>query len=221
MTFRYWIGSLLVVLGLGAFLDQVYSFNFGHWLSMLWPLAIVLLGVLLLITRETTFLGSIILTVFGALLLLTTLGLARDNFWDLLWPSLLILAGIYFIFWVGRRPGSAASSSDLIQHFVIFSGLEARHTNSNLRGGSVVALFGGADINLRDAALSPEGALLELTVGFGGITVIVPEGWKLDVTGLPFFGGWSNKTRNQPGTADAPILHVRCMAMFGGIDIKN
>jgi predicted membrane protein len=221
MVFRYWIGSLFVVLGLGALLDQVYFFDFGHWLSMLWPLAFILLGILFLITRETTILGSIILTLFGSFLLLSTLGLAKENFWDLLWPTLLILAGIYFIFWIGRRPGPATSSTDFVQHFAIFSGLETKHTTANFRGGSVMAMFGGANIDLRDTKLSPEGALLELTAAFGGITVFVPEGWKLDISGLPLFGGWSNKTRNQPTAADAPILRLRCMAFCGGIDIKN
>lgn len=221
MAFRYWIGSILVLLGVGALVDQVYFIDFGHWVSLFWPLAIILLGVLLLVTRSATVLGSTILILFGIIMEISALGLAKNNFWDLFWPSLIILAGIYMIFWMGRRTDPSASSGDLIQHFVIFSGLESRHTNANFRGGSVFAAFGGANVDLRDTQLSQDGAHLELTVAFGGITIIVPEGWRLDINGLPLFGGWSNKTRNQTVTTEGPVLNIRCLAMFGGIEIKN
>jgi predicted membrane protein len=221
MVFRYWIGSLLIVLGLGALLDQMYFFNFGHWLSMLWPLAVILLGVLYLLTRETTTFGSILVTVFGTVMLLFTLGLANANILDLLWPTLLILAGVYFIFWMGRRPGSAINSSDFIQLFAVFSGPEVRLTTANFKGGNVTALFGGANIDLRESKLPPEGALVELTAAFGGITLFVPEEWKLEMTGLPLFGGWSNKSALHSIAPEAPTLRLRCLAFCGGIDVKN
>jgi len=220
MVFRIWFGSLLVLLGVGAMVDQVYPFEFWHWVSLIWPLAIVLLGLMFLFTRSTTFLGSAILLVFGLLMEVSTLGLAGNNFWDLFWPSLIILAGVYMLFWMGRRPGPSATTGDLIQHFVIFSGLETRHTNTNFRGGTVFTAFGGSNIDLRDVTLAPEGALLEITAAFGGITVVVPDGWRLHLSGLPLFSGWSDKTRNHAAST-GPLVTVRCLAMFGGIDFKN
>jgi len=214
------MGSVLILLGAGALAEQFYAFDFWHWVSLLWPLAIILLGVLFLVTRSTTLLGSTLLIVFGLLLEISALGLAGKNFWELLWPSLIILAGVYMVFWMGRRSGPVPANGDLMQHLVLFSGLETRHTNNNFRGGTVFTAFGGAEIDLRDVTLSVEGAQMELTAAFGGITLIVPEGWKLQINGLPLFGGWSDKTRNQSATG-GPAVVIRCLAMFGGIDIKN
>jgi predicted membrane protein len=220
MVFRIWLGSILIILGAGAMADQIYAFNFWHWVSLLWPLAVILLGVLFLVTRSTTLLGSTILLALGVLMEISALGLAGRNFWELLWPSLIILAGLYMVFWMGHRTGPVAASGDLMQHFVLFSGLETRHTNDHFRGGNVFTAFGGSEIDLRDATLAPEGAQMELTAAFGGITIIVPQSWKLHISGLPLFGGWSDKTRNS-SSAGGPEVVIRCLAMFGGIDIKN
>jgi predicted membrane protein len=107
-----------------------------------------------------------------------------------------------------------------LDHFVVFSGMEVRPRISNFRGGSVTAAFGGANIDLRDSALAQEGARLELTAAFGAIDLIIPQNWKLDIDGIPLFGGWSNKTSPSSAT-EGPVLTVRCLAMFGGIDVKN
>jgi hypothetical protein len=61
---------------------------------------------------------------------------------------------------------------------------------------------------------------LELTAAFGGLDIILPKDWRLDIDGIPLFGGWSNKTIS-PSSSEGPVLKVRCLAMFGAIDAKN
>jgi predicted membrane protein len=221
MAYRYWFGSMLVVLGAGLLVDKMYpALDFGHWIGLLWPLAIILLGALLLLTRSSTWVGGILIIFFGGILQLIALGIMSENVWGLLCPSLLILMGILIVFRLGR-PGIAGDrSADALNNFVLFSGMEARPQTANFRGGSVTAIFGGAEIDLRGATLAKEGALLELTAAFGGVNVTIPKDWRLDINGIPFFGGWSDKT-SAAAPAGSPVLTVRCLAMFGGVEIKN
>jgi hypothetical protein len=222
MSMRYWFGAVLLVVGAGLLADQLYpALEFGLWLAKLWPLAIILLGLIVLLTRSSTWIGGIIIVVFGGILQLATLGIMGDNVWGLLFPALLILVGVLVIFRMGRPVvGLAGKSGDGFNHFVVFSGVNVRPRIANFRGGSVTAAFGGADIDLRDSALAQEGARLELTAAFGGINLILPTDWKIDIDGIPLFGGWSNKITPSI-SAEGPVLSVRCLAMFGGIEIKN
>ncbi|MBN2085671.1 MAG: hypothetical protein JW748_10660 [Anaerolineales bacterium] len=221
MAMRYWFGAVLLVVGAGLLADQLYpALEFGQWLGKLWPLAVILLGLIVLLTRSSTWMGGIIILVFGGFLQLVALGVMGEDVWGLLFPALLILAGVLVIFRLGRPSVSAGQSADALDHFVIFSGLEIRPRIGKFRGGSVTAVFGGSDIDLRDSILAPEGARLELTAAFGGIDLIIPPDWRLDIDGIPLFGGWSNNTVPSSST-EGPVLTVRCLAMFGGIDIKN
>jgi hypothetical protein len=221
MAIRYWFGSLLVLLGAGLLVDQFYpALEMGQWIARLWPLAIILLGVLVLLTRTSTWIGGIIIIIFGIVLLTAALGILRENAWRLLGPGLLILLGVLVIFRMGRPVLSADKAQGALNPFVIFNGLEIHPRIANFRGGSATAVFGGATIDLRDSVLAQEGALLELTAAFGGIGVIIPREWRVDIDGLPLFGGWSNKTTPASST-EGPVLKVRVLAMFGGVDIKN
>jgi hypothetical protein len=221
MAYRYWFGSMLVLLGAALLADQLYpALDMGQWIGRLWPLAIILLGVLLLLTRTSTWIGGVFILIFGALLQIAALGIMGEKAWELLGPGLLILLGILVMFRLGRPGISGGTSQDTLNPFIVFSGLEIHPKMANFRGGSATALFGGATIDLRESVLSKEGAFLEVTAAFGGVDVVIPKDWRVDIDGLPFFGGWSNKTI-PPSTTEGPVLKVRCLAMFGGIGIKN
>jgi predicted membrane protein len=221
MAFRYWFGAMLVAVGLGLLADQFYpGLQIGYWLGRVWPLAIVVLGLIVLLTRTSTLLGGIILTVIGILLQFAVLGWLLESTWNLLWPAFLILLGVLVLVRFGRTGGATADSADVINSFAAFYGSDIRPQSANFRGGSATVVFGGIQIDLRNVTPAREGAALELTAAFGGMTVIVPREWKVALTGLPLFGGYSNKTM-PAAAAGAPVLTIRCLAMFGGIEVKN
>ena len=62
---------------------------------------------------------------------------------------------------------------------------------------------------------------MDVVVAFGGVEIVVPEGWRVDVKGIPLFGGWSNKTARDLVGADAPLLSIEALVAFGGLDIGH
>jgi len=57
---------------------------------------------------------------------------------------------------------------------------------------------------------------------FGGVDVLVPEGWKVIDRGVPILGGFVNKTIPPAANdSDVPTLRVHYVTFCGGIDIKN
>lgn len=127
---------------------------------------------------------------------------------------------------VGRsfQPSGQLSTVDRLNSFVTFGGANPRNESSSFEGGSVTALFGGNEVDLRGAHLASGGAKLDVTVMFGGTEIIVPSDWRVRMTGLPILGGWDNKTAPSGGeqdTENTPVCEINCFVAFGGIEVHN
>ena len=86
-------------------------------------------------------------------------------------------------------------------------------------------VFGGSDFDLRECRFSDPVTTLWLNSAFGGADVIVPEGVRIDMGGLAIFGGNELVVENgaiHPNSlpADAPLLKIRGLSIFGGVDVK-
>jgi predicted membrane protein len=218
-------GALLILIGVGFLCETLGVFDFSYALKTWWPLIFIAIGIIQLLTKSTSYFGGFIFIFIGTMLQLRELGILPFSFSEVFWPSVLILIGIKVILPKSTKsPLNGEISEDVLDHFVAFSGINSRSISRNFKGGSIFAAFGGVDVDLRDAGLSPEGAMLELTAAFGGIDVKVPENWNIVITGVPIFGGWEDKTRNKYNSqlnSNTPVLKIKCVAAFGGIEIKN
>lgn len=237
MRGRIWIGIILVVVGGAMLLDRAGVVDFGDTVGKWWPALLILLGIERLAVGRRFSLWPVFAILVGGLLLAQHLGSLPGSFWSYFWPALLILLGVKFLFpeserhrliEIGGASGSSGKggvtpeTSDVVDHTAVLGGVETANTSQNFRGGSITAVMGGANLDLRGAKLSPEGAHLDVTAVMGGVEIWVPTNWKVEVTGTPILGGWDNKARGGDG-AGPPVgtLRVTCTAVMGGIDIKN
>lgn len=212
------LGVLIIGLGLGFLLDALNIWDFSTILARWWPLLIVAGGVLSLISNPKLIVWPVVVMAIGLLLLLKQLDLVNFNIWGLIWPTILIFLGLSFLSdKFGPRPHER--TNDHVDLFVAFSGIDNVNKASNFQGGKITALFGGVNLDLRQARVQRE-AKLDVFMAFGGVEIKVPEGWIVKASGLPLFGGWEDKT-TKPSNAGAPVLHVRGTCLFGGFEIKN
>src|SRR3984885_6771692 len=86
---------------------------------------------------------------------------------------------------------------------------------------NAVAVMGGCDMDLRRAEI--EGPEIEITaVAFwGGVDIIVPEGFDVELRGFSFMGGRNLRLRDVPIVPGSPRIVVRGFAVMGGIDVKS
>ncbi len=85
---------------------------------------------------------------------------------------------------------------------------------------TVVDVFGGTDLDLRDAIVTaPEVTITAIAV-FGGCDIIVPEGADVGMTGGAIFGGNDLKMDSAP-VQGGPRIRVRALSLFGGIDVEE
>jgi Domain of unknown function (DUF1707) len=84
----------------------------------------------------------------------------------------------------------------------------------------VVALIGGARLDLSQAELAaPEVTLTKVSL-VGGVRVRVPSGIRVEASGLSLVGGTQVEGAPDPGPG-APTIHIRAFSLVGGIRIRR
>ncbi len=217
---KLFIGLIIVAIGISLLfgqlgLENIFGFSFSYLLSILWPLIIIILGFSVWLSGKNS--AGLIISAIGAFFLLNTL--FDVNLWSLFWPLTLIALGLLILFKGSVKSTRDKSSENFISVNSIFSGNEKKIVSNDFEGGSIFVLFGGTDIDLSKAKLSKDGANIDLTVVFGGSTIIVPESIQVISEGSALFGGWENKASSKQGK-DSPVLRISGSAIFGGVEIK-
>lgn len=213
---RLFFGALIVAIGAVLLLDAAEVVDAGEVFSTWWPAVVILAGILTYAANPRHWPVALIITGAGVAWLLSNLDIV--DLGAIILPAAIILIGILVIF--GRGLGTRTEAGDRVNSFNVFSGSEIASHSKEFQGGSVTAVFGGAEVDLRDA-LPTADAQLDVFTAFGGIEITVPQGWHVAVKGLPLFGGIDNVTAKEQLPADAPVLPVNATALFGGIEIKH
>lgn len=220
MSGRIWIGLLFLFIGFGILLNQLDILNFFDILSAWWPLILIVIGAVQLTNRSISPVSGILFIVVGLIFLAGTW--LNFNIYTLIWPIILIAIGLSFLLTRTKRDRPINTDKG-IKVVAIFSGADVYSQAQDFEGGSVTAIFGGVEVDLRDVTIAEEGATLDLTAAFGGISIMVPKNIRIEETGLPLFGGWENKAfpRVDADEENLPLLRINYLAAFGGVEIKN
>lgn len=111
---------------------------------------------------------------------------------------------------------NAEPKTEEIDLVSIFEGQHLVSEADPFYGGKILTMFGGALIDLRKAVPAPTGIYLDLAVIGGGVSLIVPEGWRVKFEGDLIAGGFQDDTRT---TADdeTPTVTLTGFALMGGI----
>jgi len=115
-------------------------------------------------------------------------------------------------------PGGDEESDELSLVAGVFDGIQLESRAQAFRGGSMLAWFGGIDLDLRDAELAP-GARLTTNTLFGGIAIAVPPGWRVESDVRALAGGVDVRLP-EPSEPAAPLLTLDGMALFGGVSVR-
>jgi len=220
---RLLVGVLFIVSGILVFLDQLHLINIWQLFSTWWPLLLVGAGLAKLISRSGSLVIAILLLLLGAILQLQRLRLFEIDLLSLILPLALIFSGAAIL--LSKAKQVATMSTDRLNYFAVLGGSTHRVSSSNFQGGSVTAVLGGVELDLRDSLLL-SAATLEVTAVMGGVEVRVPSHWQVEVSGTPVLGGIEyrleeNKSETVAISPDAPILHINATAVLGGIEIHT
>lgn len=219
---RILLGLALLTVGFLLIIDQAGWMDSDEVISEWWPLIIIALGIVQIVSERRLNIGTLVVTLVGVILLLISLDVIPGNVAALLLPLALMLAGIWVL--LGRSVPSRYEREDTVRSITAFGGADIVQGSEQFAGGTIVQLFGGTTLDLRQARLASEGASIDALAAFGGIDIIVPRGWRIAMSGIPLFGGYSIPTEEATGNATqgqtVPLLSINVLVAFGGIDVK-
>lgn len=218
------VGVAIIVAGLVLTLDNLGLIE-AHTIFKLWPLVLVAMGVAKMRQdRGGSNMGGWFLVLGGAFLLLFTFG--HGHLADALGPMLVVAVGILIVIKALKQtrgvPPELAHSEDFLQGTAIFGGFKRRVSTQAFKGGELTAIFGGYEVDLRQATLENGQARIDVFVLFGGGEIRVPEGWEISNRATAIAGALNDSTQHGLVSGGArPRLVITGLILFGGTEVKS
>jgi Domain of unknown function (DUF1707)/Cell wall-active antibiotics response 4TMS YvqF len=88
------------------------------------------------------------------------------------------------------------------------------------RQTNAIAVMGGVDIDLREAELADGAEILAIPF-MGAVTVTVPEGVSVEMSGFALMGGNSGPDDKVPPLPNSPVVRVRAFSLMGGVVVER
>jgi len=236
-------GGFIIVVGILFLLDNMGLIDAGNFFDY-WPSIFIIIGLVRVVQADSGAgrMVGFIFALVGFVWILDNTGAFEFSF-GRLWPFLLILVGLAIIWKSLTRPSpgeascctagstapagtapalpsdSGAGDSEVVQGVAVLGGFKRVMNTHNFRGGSLTAFMGGCEIDLRDASISSNPAVIDIFAVWGGVELRVPDDWVVELRGMPILGGFEDKTR--PPREHLKRLVVKGMVIMGGVEIKN
>jgi hypothetical protein len=115
---------------------------------------------------------------------------------------------------IGRARGSRI--------IAVFGGASRKGAWRVPASSTVVTIFGGADIDLRDAILPGREITIRAVSVFGGMSVTVPPEMRVVDSGVAVFGGRDvSADADESGGPDSPVLRLEGVCVLGGVFVSH
>ena len=235
-----WTGVLLLLIGIVLLLKAALV-PIPYWLYS-WPMLLIVIGFFVGIRHGFRGMSWLIMILIGGAFLADHIypDIEMRRF---TWPAILIFLGLIFILRPRRRmhcdpdekknpasgmpadpvinPDENYSKEDFVNATSVFGGTKRNVISKNFKGGDLLSIFGGTELDLSKADINGT-ATLELITMFGGTKLIIPSNWTVKSQAAVIFGSIEDK-RSVTAVTDGTekVLLLKGTVMFGGVDIKN
>ena len=219
-TSQLLFGAAVVLIGVLLLLDSTGLYPTGSLLLYV-PSLFVLVGLwALLRSGFRSLVGPLLVIVLAGAWQLVALDLAEADQLLAYWPVLVIAFGLSVM--LGQYRSRVRSADDAYSSlFAALGGVERRNASQAFEGADLTAVFGGAELDLRDATVAEPPARVHALALFGGVDVIVPRDWNVRMEVLPVLGGASDDRPRREGQHETVDLEVTGFAAFGGVSVTD
>lgn len=232
------VGGLIVVIGIVYLLFNVGVLPY-EWKSIVlsWQSLLILLGVIGICRRN--YVSGIILAAVGVVFLLpdfsSVLGFnySAGTLHSMMWPAVIILAGLLVMshrhrhhhgyqtnFSNHHRLSSTNEIHDgKVDYNLVMNGIDDVFLEPVFRGGEINTIMGGVKLDLRRTSL-PEGeTILKISAICGGVTLLLPLDWKLEIQNDSIIGGFVDHRYNREVNSDRKLI-IEASSILGGGSIE-
>ena len=219
-------GICVALFGIALLCKYTGLVDFTMFFDGWWTLFLIIPGITGLFNKDGRFF-SLTLLIAGVVLYLGVQGIIpKGSSWDIIIASLIIIFGINIIYsnikmrkeFDNVEANSADKDARIENYVAIFGGKKEKYSNAAaFIGASLTAIFGGIELDLRDAKIDKDVKINAIAL-FGGCNIYIPQNVNVKSGGASIFGGTDNKI----GVVndDYPTIYVNSTALFGGVSIK-
>ncbi len=208
---------ILVLIGTALLLDKIFEMHeFRH---LIWPVLIIVLGLYLVFRRNRVPQH-------------VTWDARMDNGTQPDTAAADKAAADPFAGTFVNEPGTTgesynntvppASHDDFLDITSIFAGAKRTVLSKSFKGGDVVNVFGGTEIDLSQADINGR-VIIDITQLFGGIKLIVPPHWHVVSELAAVFSGVDDKRRVFGAAQQSPdkVLVLKGTSILAGVDVRS
>ncbi len=243
------IGLVLIAIAVLLLLHNI-GFRILGVLFKFWPVLLIAVGIIMLANKNREQSGSKLpyfLVAVGGFFLLVQLNLFSLSFGAVIVPLLLFFAGYHVLrsgkvgpascrsFCFGKKsekalapveddkPQSELYDDGSIDIYAILGGGNYNTRSEKLKGGNIVCVMGGAEVDIREADTQQDVIQIDVLAVMGGAELKVPPHWQVTVKALPLLGGVSNTTTCLAEKLGLPKKHlvITGLAFLGGVEVRN
>jgi predicted membrane protein len=110
---------------------------------------------------------------------------------------------------------------DYLDAVSVFGGVKKTILAKDFKGGEIVNIFGGAELDLTQADINGR-VVLDITQIFGGTKIVVPSNWQVVSDIAAVFASVDDKRiRSTAASGNEKILVLKGVSIFAGIDIRS
>ncbi len=217
-------------------IDQAWKHIFFSWQMLL-----IAIGLVNVFDKDSFLTGIITLTV-GTIFMIPEVAEVPFKLRQIFWPVILIFAGILVLlkhrfpwskhkrhyfknrFFSEEFSSDSVSDAGYITQTNIFGGSKKIYNSSVFKGGKITNIFGGGELDLRNTQLGEGRVILEITSIFGGMSIIVPSNWIVNIEVDAVLGGFQDKRiiipEHRNNSMESELI-IKGLAVFGGGDLKS
>ena len=220
---RAFFGITIAAFGGVLLLRNLEIIKFDSWnvfWGTVWAVGLILAGLTTIISsrKMLTRAWGLLLMAAGVSIGLNAYGIIDVSIWKIFWPVMLIAIGLTVSVGSGccKRSKKSAADGSGSEKIAIFYGEESR-VKGDYTGGSVTAIFGGVDLDLRQAEIK-DGAVIDIFTFCGGVNINMPDDVivKNEIHGI--LGGSEDKTVSKSSAKKTIYLRGECV--LGGLEVK-
>ena len=123
----------------------------------------------------------------------------------------------------------AAASPDVVpgpgyeSHFAILSGLSRKGVWVVPKQMTILALMGGAELDLRHAKFAAPEVVITINAFMGGAQVIVGPSTRVQMEGTGIMGGYAEPSGLVEADLDesSPVVRIKGVAIWGGVSVER
>src|SRR6185437_3714800 len=117
--------------------------------------------------------------------------------------------------------GYGPTGDDYLDAVSVFGGVKKTILSKNFKGGEIVNIFGGAELDFTQADINGR-VIIDITQIFGGTKIIVPSHWQVVPDLAAVFAAIDDKRLKMTAAPNSDkILVLKGVSIFAGVDVRS